>query len=221
MHKKILAASILSIDFYNIKNIIKILNNTSVDLVHIDIMDGIFVNNISFGFPIINIFKKYTKKSIDIHLMIENPEKYINNFKNYKVNNISIHYESCKHLHKILNKIKSFNIKTGVALNPHTPIHLLNDIIHDIDILLLMSVNPGFSGQTFIEHTFNKIKDAKNLINKKNASTLIEIDGGINLNNLNKLSESYADIFVIGNQIFSEKDPYKIINKINFMLKNI
>lgn len=210
--KKIIAPSILSMDFSNLKYEIQKLNDSKCDWLHIDIMDGVFVKNISFGTPILNIISKYSKKPIDVHLMIINPEYYFEILQKNKVDNVIIHYEVCNHLHANLCLIKEMGMKSGVAINPHTPVNVLTDIISDIDIVTLMSVNPGFSGQEFIHQTYFKIEEIKNLIIKKNANTLIEVDGGINLDNINILVKKGADILVIGNAIFSKKNINKIIN---------
>lgn len=210
--KKIIAPSILSMDFSNLKYEIQKLNDSKCDWLHIDIMDGVFVKNISFGTPILNIISKYSKKPIDVHLMIINPEYYFKILQKNKVDNIIIHYEICNHLHANVCLIKEMGMKCGVAINPHTPVNLLTDIISDIDIVTLMSVNPGFGGQKFINQTYSKIEEMKNLIIKKNANTLIEVDGGINLDNISILVKKGADILVIGNAIFSKKNINKIIN---------
>lgn len=216
MQKKI-APSILSIDFSNLKYEIEKLNKSKCDLLHIDIMDGVFVNNISFGTPILNVISKFSIKPIEVHLMIINPEYYFNILKKNKVNNIIVHYEICHHLHKTICIIKEMGMQAGVAINPHTPINLLNDIIYDIDIITLMSVNPGFGGQKFIKQTYSKIENLKKLILKKNLNTLIEVDGGVNMDNIQLIVKKGADILVIGNAIFSNKNTNEIIS--NFKAK--
>ncbi len=212
-----ISPSLLSADFSNLKKDIEMINESSAYSFHLDIMDGVFVPNISFGFPIIDIVKKYGKKKLDVHLMIIEPDKYIEKFKNAGADILTVHYETCKHLHRTVQNIKNFGMKVGVSLNPHTSIYNLEDIIKDLDIVLIMSVNPGFGGQKFIENTYEKVKNLKNLIKNKKAKTLIEIDGGVNLKNAKKLKECGADILVAGNFIFKSKNPKNTINN----LKNI
>lgn len=217
--KKIIAPSILSIDFSNLKYEIEKLNYSDCDWLHIDIMDGVFVKNISFGTPILNIISKYSKKPMDVHLMIFNPEYYFEILQNNKVNNVIIHYETCNNLHENLFLIKKMGMKSGVAINPHTPVNMLNDIISYVDIVTLMSVNPGFGGQKFIEQTYSKIEELKNIIIKKNSNALIEVDGGINIENIKLIVEKGADILVIGNAIFSNKNTNKIISDFKKIIK--
>ncbi|WP_185878121.1 ribulose-phosphate 3-epimerase [Blattabacterium cuenoti] len=212
--KKIIAPSLLSANLAFLYRDIEMLNESEADWFHLDVMDLSFVSNISFGFSFIQYVKKYTSKPIDVHLMILNPELYIKKFKESGADHIHIHYEACFHLNKTIFLIKKYGLKVGVAINPHTPIFLLQDIINDIDFVLLMSVNPGFSGQVFIDHTYDKIKDIKNLILKKNSTALIEVDGGINLKNSYFLFKSGADILVSGSTIFSNSDPKNIIRKL-------
>ncbi len=212
-----ISPSLLSADFSNLKKDIEMINESSAYSFHLDIMDGVFVPNISFGFPIIDIVKKYGKKKLDVHLMIIEPDKYIEKFKNAGADILTVHYETCKHLHRTVQNIKNFGMKAGVSLNPHTSIYNLEDIIKDLDIVLIMSVNPGFGGQKFIENTYDKVKNLKNLIKNKKAKTLIEIDGGVNLENAKKLKECGADILVAGNFVFKSKNPKNTINN----LKNI
>tara|TARA_A100001011_G_scaffold393198_1_gene482495 strand:- start:25 stop:609 length:585 start_codon:yes stop_codon:yes gene_type:complete len=192
------------------------LNKSKADWYHIDVMDGYFVPNITFGFPIIKSIKKYSKKPLDVHLMITNPSKYILDFKNAGADILTIHYEVENHLDRTVNKIKSNGMKAGVAINPHTPISYLENIINMIDIVCLMSVNPGFGGQKFIINTYKKITQLKNLILNNSSKTLIEIDGGVTLENKNKLLNLGADILVAGNTIFSNPDPNEIISKLKF-----
>lgn len=210
----IIAPSILSANFGNLNQDLKMINKSQADWIHIDIMDGIFVPNISFGFPIIKVVNKISEKKKDIHLMIQNPEKYIYKLKKLNIDIITIHFEGLIHLHRIIKLIQKYNIQVGVAINPHTSIKMLEDIILDIDLVLLMSVNPGFSGQKFINNTYNKLIKLKELILKKNASTLIEIDGGVTLENAKKLINYGADILVIGTAIFKNDNPIEFINNI-------
>ncbi|WP_185873525.1 ribulose-phosphate 3-epimerase [Blattabacterium cuenoti] len=212
--KKIIAPSLLSANLSFLYRDIKMLNESEADWFHLDIMDLSFVDNISFGFSFIKNIKKFTHKPIDVHLMIVKPELYIKNFKDSGADHIHIHYEACYHLHKTIFLIKKYGLKVGVAINPHTSIFLLQDIINDIDFVLVMSVNPGFSGQEFIDNTYDKIKDLKNLILKKNSSALIEVDGGINLKNYFLVFKNGADILVSGSTIFSNSNPKNIIRKL-------
>ena len=190
------------------------INKSNADWFHIDVMDGVFVPNISFGMPVISAMKKHAKKPLDVHLMIVNPDQYISTFKNIGADILTVHYEACSHLHRTLQAIKAEGMKAGVALNPHTPIHLLEDIIHDIDLVCIMSVNPGFGGQSFIEHTYKKVKELKSLINKNETSTLIEIDGGVNINNAKPLLDSGADVLVAGSFVFKSENPELTIQEL-------
>ena len=212
----LIAPSLLSCDLSDIKSEILMLNKSKADWYHIDVMDGYFVPNITFGFPIIKSIKKHSKKPLDVHLMITNPSKYILDFKNAGADILTIHYEVENHLDRTANKIKSNGMKAGVAINPHTPISYLENVINMIDIVCLMSVNPGFGGQKFIINTYKKITQLKELILKNNSKALIEIDGGVTLENKNKLLNFGADILVAGNTIFSYPDPSEIISKLKF-----
>ena len=207
----IIAPSILSADFGNLQRDCEMINNSSAGWFHIDVMDGVFVPNISFGFPVIRAIQQHAKKPMDIHLMIVEPDRYIKNFAELGAHVISVHYEACNHLHRTLQLIKSFGVKAGVALNPHTNIELLSDVIDDIDLVCMMSVNPGYGGQKFIEHTYNKIGRLKELIITRDLKTLIEIDGGVDLQNAPKLIQRGADVLVAGNTVFSASDPVKMI----------
>ena len=210
----ILAPSILSADFANLQRDIEMINRSSADWFHVDIMDGVFVPNISFGFPVIKAIKKYAAKPLDVHLMIVQPERFIQQFRDAGADQLSVHIEASIHLHRTIQEIKAAGMKAGVAINPHTPVRDLSDIISDIDVVCMMSVNPGFGGQKFIEHTFAKITDLKELILKSNSSAKIEIDGGVDLKNAPLLLKTGADILVAGNTVFSSDDPLAMISKL-------
>jgi ribulose-phosphate 3-epimerase len=203
----LVAPSILSADFGNIQRDVEMINNSMADWFHVDIMDGVFVPNISFGFPVLKAIKKHAKKPLDVHLMIVNPDNYVPAFKESGADILTVHIEACTHLHRSIQSIRASGMKAGVAINPHTPVSLLSDIIADVDLVCVMSVNPGFGGQKFIENTYHKIADLRRMIESKGSNTLIEIDGGVDLNNYQKLVEAGAGVLVAGNTVFSSSHP--------------
>lgn len=219
MKNTLIAPSILAADFANLQKEINMVNKSEADLFHIDIMDGVFVPNISFGMPVLEAIKKHAKKSLDVHLMIVDPDRYISTFKKLGADVLTVHYEACTHLHRTLQAIKAEGMKAGVALNPHTPVSLLEDIIKDIDLVCIMSVNPGFGGQSFIEHTYNKVAQLNEMIRRNKANTLIEIDGGVTNKNAKQLAEAGADILVAGSYVFSAKDPLDTIADLKAITK--
>jgi ribulose-phosphate 3-epimerase len=210
---RLLAPSLLSANFGRLKEEIEMINASQSDWIHVDVMDGVFVPNISFGFPVLKFIQKYASKPLDVHLMIVNPEKYFERFRDYGANILTIHYEASVHLHRSINAIKELGMTAGVVLNPHTPVSVVEDILDDTDIVLLMSVNPGFGGQIFIENTYQKLKKLSSFIQQKRAKTLIEVDGGVDLANGKKLYELGADILVAGNSIFASQNPMETISK--------
>ena len=203
----LIAPSLLSADFTNLKNDVEMINNSEADWFHLDIMDGVFVPNISFGIPVLQAIKPISKKPFDVHLMIVQPEQYIKQFKDAGADIFNVHYEACTHLHRTIQEIHNEGMKAGVTLNPHTPVSLLHDIIESVELVLLMSVNPGFGGQKFIENTINKVDELKNLILKKNSKALIEVDGGVDRNTAPGLVSAGADVLVSGSYIFSSDNP--------------
>jgi ribulose-phosphate 3-epimerase len=209
--KSIIAPSILAADFANLEKEVIMLNESNADWIHVDIMDGVFVPNISFGIPVVQAIHRHAKKPLDVHLMIVQPERYIEAFYKAGASIISVHEEGSPHLHRVVQQIKALGIKAGVALNPHTPISVLENVIESIDVVCLMSVNPGFGGQSFIENTFKKVAQLKSLILSSHSNALIEIDGGVNQQNAKQLLEAGADVLVAGNFVFTASDPKSVI----------
>jgi ribulose-phosphate 3-epimerase len=207
----LIAPSVLAADFANLQRDIEMINNSQADWFHIDIMDGVFVPNISFGMPVLAAIAKHAKKTIDVHLMIVDPDRYIKTFADLGANYLTVHYEACPHLHRTIQAIKAEGMKAGVVLNPHTNVELLEDIINDLDLVLLMSVNPGFGGQSFIENTYAKVEKLKTLITRKGANALIEIDGGVTSKNAKQLVEAGADVLVAGSFVFNAENPIQTI----------
>ena len=218
MSHTLIAPSVLAADFANLQRDIEMINNSDADWFHIDIMDGVFVPNISFGMPVLRDIAKHATKTIDVHLMIVDPDRYISTFKNLGADILTVHYEACTHLHRTLQAIKAQGMKAGVALNPHTSISLLEDTIQDIDLVCLMSVNPGFGGQSFIENTYDKVVALKELITRKGASTIIEIDGGVTSKNAKQLADAGADVLVAGSYVFKSENPTKTIIDLKALL---
>ncbi len=207
----IIAPSILAADFGNLHRDCKLVNNSKADWFHLDIMDGVFVPNISYGMPVISAINKIATKTLDVHLMIVEPDRYIDTFKNLGADILTVHYEACTHLHRTLQNIKANGMKAGVAVNPHTSVSLLKDILIDVDLVLIMSVNPGFGGQSFIENTYKKIETLKKMREESGSNFIIEVDGGVNSMNASKLIKSGADALVAGSFVFKSKDPIKTI----------
>ena len=219
MSQTLIAPSVLAADFANLQRDIEMINNSEADWFHIDIMDGVFVPNISFGMPVLRDIAKHATKTIDVHLMIVDPDRYIKTFASLGANVLTVHYEACTHLHRTLQAIKAEGMQAGVALNPHTNISLLGDVIKDIDLVCIMSVNPGFGGQSFIENTFDKVKALKKLIQDNGASTKIEIDGGVTNKNAIQLKEAGADVLVAGSYVFKADNPALAIAGLKEMTK--
>ena len=215
---KLIAPSMLASDFGKLEEEILMVNNSKADWFHIDVMDGVFVPNISFGTPILNVLKKCAKKPLDVHLMIVNPDNYLEKFAELGSSVLTVHVEACTHLHRTVQKIKSLKMKAGVAINPHTPISSLESIINEIDLVCVMSVNPGFGGQSFIENTYQKVDNLKSLINKKNSKALIEIDGGVTSENAKKLVEKGADVLVAGSFVFKSDNPTETISALSNLI---
>ena len=210
----LIAPSILSADFANLQRDVEMLNKSEADWIHVDVMDGVFVPNISFGFPVIKAIKKHAKKPLDVHLMIVTPDNYLQMFKDAGAAHLSVHYEACTHLHRTVHAIRDLGMKAGVAINPHTPVNVLQDIISEIDFVILMSVNPGFGGQKFIEATHQKVKYLRQLIKTKKSKALIEVDGGVDLKNAPLLVKDGADVLVAGNTVFGSKNPMDTISQL-------
>ncbi len=214
MASKRIAPSVLAADFANLQRDVEMINNSDADWFHIDIMDGVFVPNISFGMPVLRDIAKHAKKTIDVHLMIIDPDRYIKTFAELGSNILTVHYEACTHLHRTLQAIKAEGMKAGVAINPHTNVSLLEDTIQDIDLVCIMSVNPGFGGQSFIENTYEKVKQLKKIIEKKGSNTLIEIDGGVTSKNAKQLIDAGADVLVAGSFVFKSENPINTIKQL-------
>ncbi len=213
----LVAPSVLSADFGNLQRDIEMINESQADWFHVDIMDGMFVPNMSFGFPVLKVLQKHAKKPLDVHLMIVDPDRYTQAFKDAGASTLTVHLEACNHLHRSIQTIKNAGMNAGVAINPHTSIRLLEDIIADIDLVCMMSVNPGFGGQKFIENTYHKVINLKEMINEKKSHAKIEIDGGVDMNNYKKLVACGADVLVAGNTVFSSPNPKQTIAELKII----
>ena len=213
----LVSPSLLSADFLHLQRDVEMLNNSEADWLHLDVMDGVFVPNISFGFPIMNLLQGITHKPLDVHLMIVQPEKFVNEVAAMGAHIMNVHYEACTHLHRVVQAIKAKGMKAGVTLNPHTPVALLSDIIEELDMVLLMSVNPGFGGQKFINHTLSKVEELKNLIIQKKIDTLIQVDGGVDLETGKLLVDAGADVLVAGSFVFSSENPKERIHQLKML----
>jgi len=220
MPSKLIAPSVLAADFANLQRDVEMINTSQADWFHIDIMDGVFVPNISFGMPVLRDIAKHANKTIDVHLMIVDPDRYIQTFADLGSSILTVHYEACTHLHRSLQAIKATGMQAGVALNPHTPVQLLEDVIQDIDVVCLMSVNPGFGGQKFIKNTYKKVTALREIIVRNNASTLIEIDGGVTDKNAKQLVDAGADVLVAGSYVFKSDNPTKTIEGLKTLVNN-
>lgn len=204
---KYIAPSVLAADFGNLQQAIEMLNQSKADWIHVDVMDGVFVPNISFGMPVIKAIQAHAQKPLDVHLMITDPDRYLEEFQKLGADRLTVHYEACPHLHRTIQHIKEVGCKAGVAINPHTPVQLLEDILEDLDLVLVMSVNPGFGGQQFIERTYHKVRELARLIRHTGSSALIEVDGGVTDQNAAQLSEAGVNAFVAGSFVFKANDP--------------